>query len=429
MRNTTIAIRSGLLALCLVAEVGQAQFLECTVPVGPGPLNVLWNPMSNKVYVSHPEAGLISIIDGASNVVIGTVLIPTGGYELCWNSVENKVYCTPSDPDWLVVIDGVGDTLLRKVRMRGIPAQMAYNATMNKLYVARMEDHMVSVYDGRADTLVAEVWLGAGNTPFTLMWHPVSNRLLCATWGNADSVLVINCNVDVVVERLDVGNNPYAMCRNRANDLQYVCADGGIRVLTAAGDSILDIIAADAGDMCFAPYPNKIYAVTTNQTYVIDCEQQAVTDSLPYVGYATVCDTVHGKVYNAARPNVFVLDARGDSLLTTIPVGSSPEAICWNRTNSRVYIADYSGQLYVIRDTSVALAEPAPGATMRGSQAATIARGILTMDGAGPAVLLDMAGRLRMSLHAGDNDVSMLARGVYFLKPDGQRQVIKILVP
>ena len=331
--------------------------METVIPVGSTPLDVAWNPASNKVYTANSQGGSVTVIDGATNQVLATVPVADDPTFLCYNSVDNKVYCTTGDPDWLYVMDGVGDTVIKRVRMRGYPTLMTYNATMNKLYVLCYDDQMVRVYDGAADSLVSEVPLGSN--PGTLLWHPVTNRVFCSLYGT-DSVFTIDCTADQVTERLAVGRHPYPMCWNPMNGFVYVDSDGGIRVLTANGDSVVDVIAADALCMCFVPYPDKLYAIA-NRTEVIDCATQVVTDSLAYEGNAVVCDTIRGKVYSAATypGQCYVFDAKTDTLLTAISLGTSPQAICWNRTNSRVYIADaMDGAVYVIRDTTTGVAEP-----------------------------------------------------------------------
>jgi len=349
---------------CLLVQAGRGQFLESVIPVGDTPLDVIWNSTSNKVYTSNSQSGSVTVIDGATNEVIRTVAVAEYPVSLCWNSLNNKVYVTCGDPDWLYVIDGVGDTVINRVRMRGWPCTMAYNSTMNKLYVLCSDDRIVRVYDGAGDTLLAEVWFGDLNVPNALLWHPVSNRVFCATAGDAevDTVFVLDCTTDDIAERLPVGDQPCAMCWNPVNNLLYVDANGGIRVLTATGDSVVAIVAADACDMCFAPYPNKIYAVTSGRTYVIDCDSQAVSESLPYGGFAAVSDTMHGRVYGSIyyTNSLYVFDARTDTLIRAIPLGQYPDRMCWNRANSRVYITDaMDDAVYVVRDTTTGITEPA----------------------------------------------------------------------
>jgi DNA-binding beta-propeller fold protein YncE len=233
---------------------------------------------------------------------------------------------------------------------------MAFNATMNKLYVLCYDDQMVRVFDGAADTMVAEVWLGS--VPGTLLWHPVTNRVLCSLHGT-DSVLTIDCAVDEVVERLKVGDQPYAMCWNPVNDLVYLTSRHAAFALTAEGDSVVAEIPGWAVGVGAAPFPNKVYVAGLGGIRVIDCYTHTVVESLSVSAGCLVCDIVKAKVYATGNPAP-VIDARADTLITAIPMGRSSDAICWNRTNSRVYIADaMDDAVYVIRDTTTGVAEPA----------------------------------------------------------------------
>jgi len=346
---------------CLLVRAGRGQFLESVIPVGDTPSDVLWNPVNNKVYTANSQGGTVTVIDGATNQVLATVPVADDPTFLCHNSVNNKIYCTSPESNWLSVIDGIGDSLIRKVRVRGGPTRMVFNATMDKLYIVCIDDRMVRVYDGLADTLVAEVWFGDLNVPYTALWHPASNRVFCTTDSDAeiDTVFVIDCASDEIAERRPTGSGPYALCWSPANNLVYVGTGCGIMVLAADGHSVLDTVPAYAGDMCFAPYPNKIYSVTSGMTYVINCDSQTLSESLPYGSYCVVCDTTRGRVYGAGRYATRVFDARADTWITTISTGQSPQHIRWNSTNSRVYIADaMDDAVYVIRDTTTGVAEP-----------------------------------------------------------------------
>jgi YVTN family beta-propeller protein len=349
---------AALLLGCLFVATGRSQFLETVIGVGENPWDVLWNPTSNKVYTANDQGGSVTVIDGVSNQVLATVAVADYPVSLCWNSVSNKVYVTCGDPAWLYVIDGVGDTVIKSVRMRGYPSLMTYNATMNKLYVLCVDDNVVRVFDGEADTLEAEVWLGY--TSGTLLWHPVTNRVFCSLYVT-DSVLTIDCAVDEVVERLKVGDRPYGMCWNPANNLVYVGARYAAYVLSPTGDSVVAQIPACVFSLCAVPLPNRVYVSDIPGILVIDGSSNTVVDTIPAIGGRLLCDSARHKAYvtNQSPGVAFVVDARTDSLVKTIWLGQYPDPMCWNRTNSRVYIADEMDDVvYVIRDTTTGIAEP-----------------------------------------------------------------------
>jgi YVTN family beta-propeller protein len=451
--NSRPGLRLALAAICLAAAAGRAQFLETEIPVGDTPTDVLWNPASNKVYTANSQGGTVTVIDGATNQILATVPVADDPTFLCYNSVANKVYCTSGDPDWLYVIDGVGDTLIRKVRMRGAPTRMVFNALMNKLYVLCYDDQMVRVYDGSVDTLVAEVWVGS--TPGgALLWHPVSERVFCPVvwYSDIDTVVVVDCATDEIVARRPVGRLPYAICWNPVNDLVYVATRYAIYALSPTGDSVVVQVPGYAIDVCAVPFSNKLYATRGPGLSVIDCYTHTVVDSLAMSAGIWICDTVRAKAYATGNPAP-VVDARADTLVTTIPMGRSSDALCWNRTNSRVYIADaMDDAVYVIRDTATGVAEPAVAAINLSplivaspnpfTRAVAIECGAQLAPGAGVCIFsqdgrqvrrlalgLTLPGSPRTSTWDGKDELGRrVARGVYLAVVEGQAGVRAKLV-
>jgi YVTN family beta-propeller protein len=63
------------------------------VTAGDYPGALCYNPQNNKVCCANNSSDDVTVIDGASNLVITTV--PAGGWPcaLCYNPQNNKVYC------------------------------------------------------------------------------------------------------------------------------------------------------------------------------------------------------------------------------------------------------------------------------------------------------------------------------------------------
>jgi YVTN family beta-propeller protein len=422
------------LCLALTTELAAGQYLETTIQLSYGLVNLVWNPGNNHLYVSNMNDNTVAVIDGATNQVLTSIQVAAEPNCLCLNSTANKVYCTSGGSKYLNVIDAVGDTLVRKVRIRGYPDRMAFCQVLNKLYVICSDDNMVRVYDGATDTLMAEVWFGALNIPYWLVWHPGSNRILCATRSDAssDTVFVIDCQTDLVVRKTAVGDDPHDMCLNPTTGQVYVSSISDVCVLTANGDSVLAAIPQPHNQtayMCAAPYPSKMYAARGGWLYVIDGDRLVVSESLIVGSGRIICDTDKGKVYGAAEP-VPVIDARGDSVLLTISApGDEWGPIVWNQTESRIYmLSTASDAVLVIRDTTTAVGEPAAGTCHPERLMATVCRGRLRLYGDGPARLLDLSGRQVARLKSGDNNVRHLRTGVYFIRPDKAALSRKVII-
>jgi YVTN family beta-propeller protein len=139
----------------------------------------------------------------------------------------------------------------------------------------------------------------------------------------------------------------------------------------------------------------------------------------------------NNKVYcaNYGSGNVTVVDGASNRVLRTIGVGDEPVDFCHNPQQNRVYVANYNGSsVSVLRDSGGGI-EETMNAEVRTTSAPTTVREILFLSGLGTqsqspgrdwvmsrAVLLDAAGRKVMDLRPGPNDVRRLGAGVYFVR-------------
>ncbi len=421
-----------MLALCLAAGVGRAQYLEAQIPTGESPQQVFWNPTSNKVYVSNEQDGTVTVIDGATNQVRATIAVADYPLLICHNSVLNKIYVSSWDSNRINVIDGEADTLIRKIAVSGCPMFMTFNATLNKLYVARIDNDNIAVIDGVTDEVIKSISV---RSPLHLLWVPSTNRVLCYTFGGvADTVKAIDCMTDEVVTLLPVPTlGGLRWCFNLVNGLAYLPLRTDICAISADGDSIVAQVPVDLGglgSLGVIPRLNKLYCLYGN-LYAIDCATNTISCSLYVGGEQVVCDSARLKVYcgDSYQNGVHIVDARADTLIKTITFGTSPDAICWNATNSRAYVADYRDNVvYIVRDTSTAVAEPGMTVTVGRLQGATMTRGPLFVSEHCGADLYSATGQRVAVLHEGRNSINRLPPGTYFVRAAGRGEIYKVIL-
>jgi DNA-binding beta-propeller fold protein YncE len=423
-----------LAALCVGAAIqtAAAQYLETTIRVTGWPEDLVWNQANDHLYVGNEEDTL-TVVDGATNEIVKRIHVAYYSSELCLNPTVGKVYNTSGDSDTLNVIDALGDSLMSGKRIRGYPQFMAFNTLLNKLYVLCSDDGLVRVFDGSGDTLVAEVGFGGQSYPYRLLWHPGANRVFCVTGSDApiDTVFVIDCSSDSVVATTPVGQRYSNMCWDPVNDLVYVSSANGVYVLSSAGDSVVAVVPQPSciyTYICAVPFPNKVYVTRGDWLYVIDGNSNVVADSIAINLGVLACDTRKAKVYGAGRPAA-VIDARKDSVLLTMPLTNRViDEVAWNSTDSRVYMLDgQNGAIYVIRDTTTGVAEPASDPSPKKHADASVCRGGLLHADA-PASLFDPTGRRVAALEPGSNDIHGLKLGVYFVKSNDGVLTHKIIL-
>jgi YVTN family beta-propeller protein len=441
----TMTARSAVGCLLLVglAGIAASQYLEATIPCPCDAEDILWNEQSNKVYVATARGdNFVTIIDGATNQVVNQLTgVPEYPLRLALNVQENKVYTSCTESSCLLAIDGVGDTLIRTVRVADGPTAMAYNAAMNKLYVCCTDVDCISVVDASPDTVVKVIQLGS--PPVSIVWHPATNRVFCATsWGGDDTVFVIDCATDEIVEAMTAVRDPWRLTVNPASGLVYVVGDRTIWVMSPEGDSVVATIPTTRRApvaACFSRGLGKLYVEDFNppaMVTVIDCQSNTVLDSFLLGDGNTLgmtADTIRQKLYCGARydRDIWLFDMCADTFIKSFwtGMGQSFGQLAWNWTNSRVYATDGTNQvLCVLRDTSMAIEEVSPLFGRQLTRTAGFVRSRLCVVGDGPAELLDMSGRLAARLRCGWNDVSCLAEGVYFLRERARATGTKVIV-
>ncbi len=427
-----------LLLAGLTPDVSSGQYLEASIPTGLGPVGVIWNPTANKVYTADGTGNSVTVIDGATNQVRAT--LPVGAYPggMSCNPKTNKVYCLTGETvgEYAVeVIDGSGDSILTRLPLENMPCQSVVNEGMNKVYVRCSEPtECIVVLDGVADTVIKLVrtrHLG------DMLVHPASNRLFFYTDGDFDTVKVLDCVTDEVVVRLPftTPNRSFSNWSwNPVTGLVYLGGsggNGGTHVLTAAGDSVVAYIAGSTQRFCAVPFPNKMYIKKGwDWLWVVDGNTHVVTDTVAVQGGPMVCDTVRGKVYTCqySPELVSVVDARADTLLMSLSLpGWGSINLCWNQTNSRVYVVQEMANLVqVIRDTSTAIAEARqvqPSRSLKGAMVQVA----FYWPGREPGQVIDACGNKVGEVFPGANDLSRLPAGVYVVVGAGSCATAKFV--
>ncbi len=294
---------------------------------------IVWDPVSNKVYVTNTGGGAVLILDCASDSI--TAAVETGYWPraLCCSD-DGKVYVA-HDSGGVAVIDGSGDTVRAVVPVGDDARSLCYDRVDDKLYVGKRYGYAVSVIDANGDSVVASIPVRA-SYGVTVRWNQTHDKVYaCGTYP--DTLAVIDCAGDTVLRNILVTNGLDWMYIDSVCDKVYGVDlwDGRLRIIQASTDTLyrnLDIgyVTALLDNGKRGP-ANRLYCATHDGTVVV------------VAGYKT------------------------DSILRRITVGDHPSALAWNPTYSRVYVSNSgSSSITVIRDTlGVGVEESQPQATSR----------------------------------------------------------------
>jgi len=225
--------------ICLTAAITASPARAQTLKVGANPGAILFNPVTDKYYVS---ATPMSVIDGATNTV--TNLPGT-----------------------------VGETATGSVGA----AVMDVNTVTNKIYfLSDAAGLALSVIDGATNT-VTNFPLGGTFNLAGVAVDSATNMIYESVADENGSVLVLNGATNTLVATLSVGDTPGPIAVNPLTNKIYVTTLGSLTVIDGATNAVTTVkIPSAAAGIVVNTATNKIY-LATNPTCVVDGSTNAVT--------------------------------------------------------------------------------------------------------------------------------------------------------
>jgi len=283
------------------------------IPVGSGPIGVVANPATNRVYVANQFSSNVSVIDGATDTEIDTdgnpangitrIAVGSGPVGVAVNPTTNRIYVANGDSWNVSVIDGATDTEIdtdgnpangiTRIPVGDRPLLLAVNPTTNRIYVANWLSDDLSVIDGATNTVGATVPVGVG--PLGVSANPTTNRIYVTNAGNpipGNDVSVIDGATDTEIDtdgnpgngitRILVGDSPHGVASNATTNRVYVANQSNDNVSVIDGASNTVVATVPVGDFLWCvgvnPSTNRIYVTNRNDNTV------SVIEDLPPVG-------------------------------------------------------------------------------------------------------------------------------------------------
>lgn len=292
---------------------GYSQIALTTVAAGTNPSPIVLNPVTNRIYSASYQDGTVTVIDGATNLVLATVTVGTPG-ALAVNPATNKIYVADTNTNTVTVIDGATNLASSTlITVGSTPIAVAVNPVTNMIYVGNQVSNNVSVIDGSTDTNI--LTLAAGNNPQVIGVNPVTNKIYVVNNASGNVTVIDGTTTpQSVIGTVTVGPNALSIAVNPATNLIYVANSGNATVTVINGainttaSSLTVTVGAQPRVLTVNPVTNKIY----------------VANHTP--GTVTVIDGT----LNTTASNL------------TITVGTAPVAIAVNPTTNQIYVANHT---------------------------------------------------------------------------------------
>jgi YVTN family beta-propeller protein len=196
-----------------------------TVGVGDIPFGVALSPDGTRAYVTNVNSDTVSVIDTATNTVVGAP-IPVGDApgDVAVSPDGTRAYVTNVNSDTVSVIDTTTNTVIATVPVGDRPQKVAVSPDGNRAYVTNFSSNTVSVIDTDANAVIATV--PVGHIPQGVAVSPDGTRAYIANQAD-DTVSVIDTASNTVTATIIVGDGPFGVAVSPDGTRAYVTNFGG----------------------------------------------------------------------------------------------------------------------------------------------------------------------------------------------------------
>ena len=198
--------------------------LLTNTPVGRWPLKLYINVPGRKLYVLNADDYSVSIVDLNANQVIKTIAI--GGCDVnagYYCPRVGKFYCAGDEE--VVVIDGRSDSVVARIPVAEYGVVEAVSGSDKRdVVVVSVYAHESWLYaiDARKDSVVAAIGTGHAVVAGSIYWSPLSDRFYCASSFAVTEVIVLSGDGRQYLMSLPMAGWPCAIAESPVRRRLYV---------------------------------------------------------------------------------------------------------------------------------------------------------------------------------------------------------------
>jgi YVTN family beta-propeller protein len=260
-------------------------------------------------YVANESSGTVSVIELATNLVIGTVAVGSN------------------------------------------PAGVAVTPDAASAYVTSAASGTVSVIDIASDTVVAVVDLGYGPVGVALTPDGAFAYTADRFGTFTGPVSVIETASNTVVDAIDVGNDPFGVAITPNGALVYVTnAANTVSVIETAGNTVVATVRGLRGSprgVAFTPDGALAYVATNEpgNVFVIETATHTVVDTIA-LGLSSIAGSVAispdgSLVYVTGDDEIVEIETASNMVLARIAVEHLPSAVAVTPDGAFLYVTHW----------------------------------------------------------------------------------------
>ncbi|RZQ64220.1 YncE family protein [Amycolatopsis suaedae] len=195
-----------------------------TVTVGDRPTALDVNSETGMIYVANTDSGTVSVVEGASNLVVATIGVGGSPSDVAVNDETKRVYVASPVTGTITVIDGESNTIAGVIAAGPATSTVDVDETANVVIAGSSKGGAVAFVDGVSNTLQTTV-PGKVHTLVSGRVDP-GRRFAYFTSEWTGSVEVLDTVSRSFVAVVRVGPGPAGLDLHEATNTLYVANSG-----------------------------------------------------------------------------------------------------------------------------------------------------------------------------------------------------------
>lgn len=192
------------------------------IPVNRSPQGAVFMGATKKLYVSSPSDSTIAVVDTTKpdypvRIITG-VNQPLG---INANQKTNRIYVATNGGPNVTVINGETDAVIGSIEFPkgSVPVVVNINEYLNKVYVVLYGKNTLAVIDGNTNTLETEI--AVGQNPIWNRYIPSLQRIFVTTESDR-TVVVIDPRTNRITQTFRFSGSPYRLFYDERTQYMYV---------------------------------------------------------------------------------------------------------------------------------------------------------------------------------------------------------------
>ncbi|MGQ9571892.1 MAG: serine hydrolase [Dehalococcoidia bacterium] len=292
--------------------------------------------------------------------VVSTLALPPGASQpaaVAVNASTGHIYVANAGTDNVSVISGVTGSVIATVPVGRAPRGLAVDPQANRIYVANSGGNDLTVIDGESNKVVAT--LSAGNVPSDIATDPNTGRVFVTNRGSGTLSVIAGRN-NLVIGTVSIGFVPTGVAVNPDTGRVYVASSGSGQLLVVDAVSNLPLATVplaggspgEAWDVAVDSSSNRVYVASSaaeaddadgGTILVIDGTNNSLIGSvtIPGSAEALAVDSASGRIYagGASDDRLWVIDGHTNTVTAAVGLAGGLSAVAIDSTAGRVYAA------------------------------------------------------------------------------------------